>query len=359
MKNIDKKVQFMIGRDNLALTVFVPWNCTNTCQFCTSKKDYHCNQDMEVAMYKIKSKIEVFANLGIEEFVFTGGEPLANLPKLQELLDVIPYGRAVYINTTFPIQDEQDKKDKIKFINDSKKITAINISRHEAKEDDDFEFFSSQILRDKDMWEIKKPIRINTVLLPNLDLDMYFARWFHVSCCRKGDTRVSLRADYRFIDMDNLKSLQETGFLRIAEHPRLTYIGSSGCTVCNDDAFIYQEVRKMNVNYHRGLEESSIVIGSQRIVNDIIICNDGSAVYDWDKKDENWQYLRNYIHLHYQKKKKMQKRMNDEAKQHVSKTSSNTSSRTTKSASSSRRVSSGTCSGVSLGTCGSSSSCGM
>ena len=33
-------MNFTIGRDNLALTVFVPWDCGNNCFFCTSKQKY-------------------------------------------------------------------------------------------------------------------------------------------------------------------------------------------------------------------------------------------------------------------------------------------------------------------------------
>ena len=31
---------FTIGRSDFSVTVYVPWNCTNNCKFCSSKKDY-------------------------------------------------------------------------------------------------------------------------------------------------------------------------------------------------------------------------------------------------------------------------------------------------------------------------------
>ena len=38
------------------------------------------------------------------DFVFTGGEPLADLDALQQMLDAIPATHKIYINTTFPVQ---------------------------------------------------------------------------------------------------------------------------------------------------------------------------------------------------------------------------------------------------------------
>lgn len=33
-------MEFRCGRSNLALTVFVPYDCKNSCRFCTTKKSY-------------------------------------------------------------------------------------------------------------------------------------------------------------------------------------------------------------------------------------------------------------------------------------------------------------------------------
>ena len=37
------------------------------------------------------------------DFVFTGGEPMANLDSLQVMLDKIPTTHRVFINTTLPV----------------------------------------------------------------------------------------------------------------------------------------------------------------------------------------------------------------------------------------------------------------
>ena len=37
-------MNYKIGRDNFALTIFMPVDCKNGCSFCTSKKDYQINK---------------------------------------------------------------------------------------------------------------------------------------------------------------------------------------------------------------------------------------------------------------------------------------------------------------------------
>lgn len=151
------------------------------------------------------------------------------------------------------------------------------------------------------MKRIKKKIRINTLLASDLDLDIYFKRWSNILFSRVDSPQLSLRADYRFIDFNNLKSMTEPGFILVSSHPKLTYLGSGGCTVCNDDSFLYREGDKceMAVSYHRGIESSCVDIGNQRIVNDIIIKNDGGIAYDWDGKNENINYLNQTLFNHY------------------------------------------------------------
>lgn len=68
------------------------------------------------------------------DFVFTGGEPLANLDALQQMLDAIPPTHKIYINTTFPVQQRYSAEEMIAFTEKNKdKITCMNISRHLVK----------------------------------------------------------------------------------------------------------------------------------------------------------------------------------------------------------------------------------
>ena len=68
------------------VTVFVPYDCQNNCPFCINKKEYaDCSG---FSLDKILDSIRVMDSITPRcDFVFTGGEPLANLNALQRMLD--------------------------------------------------------------------------------------------------------------------------------------------------------------------------------------------------------------------------------------------------------------------------------
>ena len=103
------KKDFTIGRDDFSVTVYVPWNCTNKCAFCSSKKDYNIiksNYD------KVKEQLKKIRNSLTDIIVFTGGEPSADVEKLKELVSIVD-NKTVYINTTLP---KKNSKEFIDFI---------------------------------------------------------------------------------------------------------------------------------------------------------------------------------------------------------------------------------------------------
>ena len=73
------------------------------------------------------------------DFVFTGGEPLANPQLLQDLLHVVHQTATkhkVFINTTLPTNEHQTIEMLAGFLNtwyEDKLITGINVSRHLRK----------------------------------------------------------------------------------------------------------------------------------------------------------------------------------------------------------------------------------
>ena len=71
------------------VTVFVPYDCQNNCPFCINKKEYaDCSG---FSLEKILASIQVMDGITPRcDFVFTGGEPLADLNALQQMLDAIP-----------------------------------------------------------------------------------------------------------------------------------------------------------------------------------------------------------------------------------------------------------------------------
>ena len=112
------------------VTVFVPYDCNNHCPFCVNKGEY---ADMTgFSLEKICESIEVMDSITPAcDFVFTGGEPFANLESLQVMLDKVPSTHHVYINTTLPVSKTVTEEDILAFTEKNKdKISCINVSRH-------------------------------------------------------------------------------------------------------------------------------------------------------------------------------------------------------------------------------------
>ena len=116
------------------VTVFVPYDCNNHCPFCINKKEYaDCTGfSLDAILDSIRTMDAITPRC---DFVFTGGEPLANLEALQKMLDAIPTTHKVYINTTFPVQTGfYTAEEMLDFTRRNRdKITCMNISRHLVK----------------------------------------------------------------------------------------------------------------------------------------------------------------------------------------------------------------------------------
>ena len=112
------------------VTIFVPYNCHNHCPFCINKAEY---EDMtgfseEAICRSIRLMDSITPSC---DFVFTGGEPFADMESLQRMLDCIPVTHKVYINTTLPVFETQTEDDIVAFTQRNRhKITCINVSRH-------------------------------------------------------------------------------------------------------------------------------------------------------------------------------------------------------------------------------------
>ena len=113
---------FTIGRSDFSVTVYVPWNCTNNCKFCSSKKDYNLiRSDFE----KLKESLRLIRKSILPIVVFTGGEPSADVEKLRELLSIVD-NKIVYINTSLP---KRNCKEFIELVNSTDCVKSISISR--------------------------------------------------------------------------------------------------------------------------------------------------------------------------------------------------------------------------------------
>ena len=141
------------------VTIFVPYDCKNHCPFCINKGEY---ADMTgFSLEKICRSIERMDAITPDcDFVFTGGEPFANLESLQVMLDKIPTTHKVYINTTLPVSEHQSEADILAFAERNRhKITCINVSRH----------MQHYVVESNDglLSKLPVPFRVNCVLYKN------------------------------------------------------------------------------------------------------------------------------------------------------------------------------------------------
>ena len=110
------------------VTVFVPYDCRNHCPFCVNKEEY-----ADMTGFSLEAICESIRKMDALtpycDFVFTGGEPLANLKSLQVMLDQVSDTHKVYINTTLPVSREQSEEEVLAFLEkNAGKITCLNIS---------------------------------------------------------------------------------------------------------------------------------------------------------------------------------------------------------------------------------------
>lgn len=262
-------MEYKIGRNNLAATIYVPYDCDNNCPFCTSKIEYR--QHFPNVGRIVKALKSLVDNPLIQDIVFTGGEPLANMTILKMLVDITRNkGKNVFINTTFP----KDSHDSLFYLLEEGNISGINISRHESSYEQDSKLFYN-IAPDWLISKISVPVKINAVVT-NVDsfitkLPTIINRW------NKPNIRLCIRHDFRTTTFTNLHTLTDDPILNYLIQ-NYSFESHTFCDVC--DTVNFEE----GISYHRGMEHSSIKMGDTVIVNDIIVFPDGFIAYDWDRK---------------------------------------------------------------------------
>lgn len=255
------------GRYNLSATIFVPWDCSNNCHFCTSKATYRDTSAFDI--WEVAQSIDALnKNPCVKEFVLTGGEPFADLNHLRFILSWCL--KPVYINTTLP---SDTLVDAVRIIDGEDKIRGVNISRHISCK-------LSNIASAEDLDLIDKPIRINTMFSND---DISNVDKLEELICEFGKKRrdINIREDYRHVTLDTLKSRNKL-FSYLCE--RYDYLASECCMVCNTDYFSVDD--SFVCSYHRGLERSSVIFGDKCYVNDIIVAQDGKIYKDWDRIED-------------------------------------------------------------------------
>jgi len=256
------------------VTVFVPYDCGNHCPFCINKGEY---ADLTgFSAEKICESIRRMDSITPScDFVFTGGEPFADLKSLQLMLDQIPTTHKVYINTTLPVSDRVSEEDIVAFTRRNRdKITCINVSRH----------MQHYVVESNDglLSRLAVPFRINCVLYKNYPaegLGPYLERFRHIS-----GASIQFRFDYTATTPDNLYDQEHDKILcdlkKIAR-----YTGLDGCRMRCGFHFDY---KGMELTYHKTLPYSTIVERdpddgvTYSILYDILIKQNGDIHSDWD-----------------------------------------------------------------------------
>ncbi len=278
--NVNQKNPYKTRIGGCTCTVFVPYDCNNNCPFCINKKEYADTSNF--SLEKIIESIKIVDSITPAcDFVFTGGEPFANLSSLEKMLNTVPNTHKIYINTTFPVQPNITEDETIDFISGYKdKITCINISRH----------MHPYVEESSDELVAKIPTkkRINCVLYKNYNRDdrLYdFAkRW-----C-KYQIPIQFRYDYTETTPENLYEEENDSILQdLKKH--FTYIGLDGCRMRNGFHFKYfvDEYKKWEkMTYHKTLPYSTIEEKDEKtgitynILYDILIKQTGEFHSDWD-----------------------------------------------------------------------------
>ncbi len=253
------------------VTVFVPYDCQNNCPFCINKKEYADCSGFSVE--KIIESIKVMdAITPYCDFVFTGGEPLADLISLQRMLDTIPATHKIYINTTFPVQKHTSAAEMLAFTEKNKdKITCMNISRHLQKY---VEESADEIIA-----QIACRKRINCVLYRNYPaqkLTEYVERFLPYNI------PIQFRYDYTETTPENLYEEESDKILQDLK-AQFTYKGLDGCRMRNGFHFEY---KGLHMTYHKTLPYSTIVEKGDDgvtydILYDILIKQNGDIHSDW------------------------------------------------------------------------------
>ena len=253
------------------VTVFVPYDCNNHCPFCINKREY---ADMHgFSLEKICDSIRLIDSITPNcDFVFTGGEPMANLESLQTMLDCIPTTHRLFINTTFPVMNDYSTEEMLAFAERNKhKISCFNISRHMKKYVEESP--------DEVIARIPTKKRVNCVLYKNYPADQLTA-----FADRFGEYKIPIqfRYDYTETTPENLYDESNDHILTDLKH-YLTYKGLDGCRMRCGYHFEY---KGNHLTYHKTLPYSTIIEKGDdgityAILYDILIKQTGLIVSDW------------------------------------------------------------------------------
>lgn len=261
---------YMTRDGGATVTVFVPYDCSNHCPFCINKQEYR--NPAGFSLEKVMESIGVMHGVTPRcDFVFTGGEPFADPDALQEMLDCVPAGHRVFINTTLPVSEHVTGERIRDFTRRNRdKLTCINISRHMVSYVEE--------CNDELLGSLEVPVRINCVLFRNYPHDRMdeFADRF-----RLYGLPIQFRADYTETTPENLYRREGDGILADLMK-NFTYLGLDGCRIRCGYHF---DNRGQHIAYHRTLPYSTVTETrggvTYDILYDVLIKQTGALHSDW------------------------------------------------------------------------------
>jgi len=261
---------YMTREGGATVTIFVPYDCNNNCPFCINKQEYH--DPVGFSLEKVCESIRMFHEITPKcDFVFTGGEPFAEPDSLQIMMDCIPAGHRVFINTTLPVSEHVPAEKIKEFTHRNKdKITCINISRHMVH--------YVVECNDELLSRLGVPVRIKCVLFKNYPHDgmIDFANRF-----AKYKLPIQFRADYTITTPENL--YEPEGDVILADLKKnFKYLGLDGCRIRCGYHF---DNNGQHIAYHRTLPYSTQYVEVDGVtyetLYDVLIKQTGEPHSDW------------------------------------------------------------------------------
>lgn len=271
------KPTFVSGRNNLAVTIMMPFDCPNNCPFCESKKEYAKNRpSLDGVINAVKRIFRDNNTLDIPEVVITGGEPMANILALRKIINAIPSDKDIYINTTCLRYNFEDF---VALVNSDPQIKGVNISRHSVTYEEDCKILHG-IAPDDWLSKFEKSVRINCVIK---DRKHSFFRGVISRWEGKG-VELSFREDFNTMTAEELHNPYSHSLPYVATVKE--YLGHTFCKVCDTTSF--RSYRGTVIRYHKGIKNTLVYLGEDKYeINDIIVRQDGQVFCDWDFTAKN------------------------------------------------------------------------
>lgn len=255
-----------VVKDGPTVTMFVPYDCNNCCPFCVNKDDYRNKSEFNLA--RSYRALDIMDSIyPHNDIVLTGGEPLADLDTLQDILDRISDGHNIYINTTLPTNEKQDIYLVAKVLNKyADKLSCVNVSRH-------LERYVKECT-DEIFDQLKVKHRINCVVVEDPS-DPVTEKKLIAFLDRFSGHEIQLRANYSTLTLDNVFDTKND--LLFALISKLAdYKGSLEKELFRTGFEFARS--KSRITYHKTLPYSKI----NGKIGDIIIRQTGLIYDDWN-----------------------------------------------------------------------------